>query len=113
MGIGSDVITRPNLQRVLAGAFGGPDAVFDLWSDSDKIVEVFRSHGVSAHHFSELRSGEGVSGNVVLIPVRADPDWSVNSQINEAWGGAHLAFGMGIKGAHIDFVGTDVRVESW
>jgi hypothetical protein len=326
MGIGSDVITRPNLQRVLAGALGGPDAVFDLWSDSDKIVEVFRSHGVSAHHFSELRSGEGVSGNVVLIPVsvpergessflkehfdmaavlvvplrsfgadaasisylprallhidfataadsardlvtmvatapsglglssdagtdiavqlgddvqlmtpkgttsiapgewvsiaqflevgivpqasvnsftlsgrfcadgvsiahhviapevaipmassawrevgvireagrfpllveierntcvgirdaigtdltdrllqytdptlrgqlielamstlelRADPDWSVNSQINEAWGGAHLAFGMGIKGAHIDFVGTDVRVESW
>lgn len=31
-------------------------------------------------------------------------DWTINSQLNEAAGGVHLALGTGVKAAHIDFV---------
>ncbi len=31
-------------------------------------------------------------------------DWSINSQINEAAGGVHIALGTGVSAAHIDFV---------
>lgn len=57
--------------------------------------------------------GELIELAISTVNLGSEPDWSINSQINEAWGGAHIAFGMGIKGAHIDFVGTDIEVESW
>lgn len=40
------------------------------------------------------------------------PNWGINSQINEAWGGIHIAFGAGVTGAHIDFIDT-VAETSW
>ena len=69
MGIGSDVATRPSLREVLSKAFGGPDAPFTVWSDSQPLVTTFQSLGVPAQHFSDLRTTEEVSGNIVLIPV--------------------------------------------
>lgn len=37
-------------------------------------------------------------------------DWSINSQLNEAAGGVHLALGTGVKAAHIDFVSPTATV---
>lgn len=48
-----------------------------------------------------------------LVNLERESDWPINAQINEARGGAHIAFGMGINGAHTGFVGTDIEVESW
>ncbi len=36
-------------------------------------------------------------------------DWSVNSLINEAAGGIHIALGTGLRGAHIDFISTPAK----
>lgn len=44
----------------------------------------------------------------VSLPV----DWSVNSAVNEASGGMHVALGAGVEGAHIDFISTEA-VLSW
>ena len=33
-------------------------------------------------------------------------DWSINSQLNEASGGFHLALGTGVNAAHIDFISS-------
>ncbi|RVT40087.1 hypothetical protein EMM73_19740 [Rheinheimera sediminis] len=33
-----------------------------------------------------------------------DTNWLINSQLNEAAGGVHLALGTGVKAAHIDFI---------
>lgn len=64
-------------------------------------------------HTDPTLRGQLIELALSTLDLRSAPDWSVNSQINEAWGGAHVAFGMGIRGAHIDFVGTDIRVEAW
>ena len=39
-------------------------------------------------------------------------DWSINSPINEAVSGIHVALGTGLRGAHIDFISTGANA-SW
>ena len=41
--------------------------------------------------------------------VQSTIDWSVNSQVNEAIGGMHIGLGLGVSGAHIDFVAPRAR----
>lgn len=36
-------------------------------------------------------------------------DWSVNSLVNEAASGVHIALGTGLRGAHIDFISTPAK----
>ncbi|MCV6621627.1 MAG: hypothetical protein OIF51_07730 [Cellvibrionaceae bacterium] len=45
-----------------------------------------------------------------LLPSKKT-DWNINSQLNEAAGGVHLALGTGVKAAHIDFVCPTAIVE--
>lgn len=43
-------------------------------------------------------------------PASDSIDWSINSQINEASGGVHLALGTGVAAAHIDFIASKACV---
>lgn len=38
-----------------------------------------------------------------------DINWNINSQINEAAGGVHLALGAGVAAAHIDFIASRAK----
>lgn len=40
------------------------------------------------------------------LPASASTDWAINSQINEAAGGVHVALGTGVNAAHIDFIAS-------
>jgi len=44
------------------------------------------------------------------LPPSPHTNWTVNSQINEASGGVHLAIGTGTDGAHIDFIASYAEV---
>lgn len=40
------------------------------------------------------------------VPFDEEVDWNINSQINEASGGVHVAIGTGVAAAHIDFISS-------
>lgn len=55
----------------------------------------------------------GLLTEVAFASINAftQPDWTVNSQLNEGAGGSHVALGTGVHAAHIDFVSTFAKVE--
>jgi hypothetical protein len=69
-----------------------------LTSDGEDILKLIRPLTDEVFH------GRLIEVSFASLSPSEDTDWSINSQINEAAGGVHLALGTGVKAAHIDFI---------
>ncbi len=58
----------------------------------------------------EVFHGKLVEVGFASLEPSLNTDWSINSQLNEAAGGVHLALGTGVKAAHIDFISPNAIV---
>jgi hypothetical protein len=52
----------------------------------------------------EVFHGKLIEVSFASLSPSENTDWSINSQINEAAGGVHIALGTGVEAAHIDFI---------
>lgn len=88
----------------------------ELTIDSSRMVSVRTRDDVDILHALLPLTDEvfrGLLTEVAFASINAfpEPDWTVNSQLNEGAGGSHVALGTGVHAAHIDFVSTLARVK--
>lgn len=82
---------------------------------NSEVLEIKDAFGNSLIDEVKLLTDSELNGYLIEIGFaslepNAELDWSVNSQLNEAAGGIHLALGMGIEGAHVDFISSFATV---
>jgi hypothetical protein len=84
--------------------------------ESSRVITIRTSTGEDILHkihplIDEVFHGMLIEVAFASLPPSNSVDWCINSQINEASGGLHLALGTGVHAAHIDFIASRAKID--